>query len=105
MEKKGTFLPIVFFLSLVFNLTLAEVFCLQFPARASEASQVADPKAVYEKEKELAIVGQLDRIGMLLEKERFSSQGTEAENFVQEVVNQPQRAVELKVAPSPESKG
>ena len=97
-------MPIVFFLSLVFNLTLAEVFCLQFPARASEASQVADPKAVYEKEKELAIVGQLDRIGMLLEKERFSSQGTEAENFVQEVVNQPQRAVELKVAPSPESK-
>ena len=104
MEKKGIARPIVFFLFLVFNWTLVEVFCLQIPSFANEASQIHDPKAVYEKEKELAISGQLDRIGALLEKERFSAQGTEAENFVQEVVNQPPRVVELKVAPTTESK-
>ncbi len=104
MEKKGIARPIVFFLFLVFMTTLTEVFCLQSPAFATEASQMTEPKAVYEKEKELAIAGQLDRIGALLEKERFSSQGTEAENFVQEVINQPTRAIELKVVPTSESK-
>ena len=56
-------------------------------------------EAIYAKEKRDTISGKADRVNLFLEKERFSSQGTEAENFIQELIKKEpsKREPELKI--------
>lgn len=90
MEKKGLWSAIFSLFPLVLVLTLVGFFC-QNPAaiQAAENPPLSDQKTIYDQEKQRAIKAQLDRIGTLLEKERFSSQGTEGESFIQELTQNP----------------
>ncbi len=82
MEKIG-FKSLVFLLLLVFTWTLAEVICPEFSAVAAEKQQ--------------AISGQPELINSLLEKERFSPKGSEAELFIQNVMQEPHVPVDLEL--------
>lgn len=105
MEKKGLWSAIFSLFPLVLVLTLVGFFC-QNPAaiQAAENPPLSDQKTIYDQEKQRAIKAQLDRIGTLLEKERFSSQGTEGESFIQELTQNPPGEIALKAASPAEIK-
>ncbi len=68
-------------------------------AYADDSLKLLQQEVIYAKEKQEAISGKIDTISSLLEKERFSSEGAEAENFVQELIKKesPTHEVELKI--------
>lgn len=88
-----------FLLFLSLSLFESDFFVSKSLLYADDNLKLLQQEVIYAKEKQQAIPGKIDTIGSLLEKERFSSQGTEAENFIRDLIKkQPSdHPVEFKV--------